>query len=65
MKMEQPMSDGFAGKTYTLISILSATISFSDVYDAVKMIGALIAIFSGIMAIRYYHFATKKIKNND
>ena len=53
------------GKFYTFISILSAFISVSEVLEWMKIIGSVIAIISGIMAIRYYHFATKKIKKND
>lgn len=57
-------NDNLLGKICTILSISSATISFSDAYEVVKLIGAIIAIISGGMAIRYYHHATKKLKQS-
>jgi hypothetical protein len=48
----------------TGISVLSAIISISTIQPVVTLIAGLIAIVSGIMAIRYYYNATKKVKND-
>lgn len=47
----------------TGISVLSAIVSISTIQPIVTLIAGLIAIVSGIMAIRYYYNATKKVKN--
>ena len=47
----------------TGISLLSAIISISTVQPIITLIAGLIAIISGIMAIRYYYNATKKVKD--
>jgi hypothetical protein len=57
-------NDTFHGKICTIISVFGATVSFTDFYEVVKVVGALVAIISGGMAIRYYHHATKKIKQS-
>jgi hypothetical protein len=47
------------------ISILTASfaiVTMQTMQMYLTMSASLIAIFSGIMAIRYYWFATKKIK---
>jgi hypothetical protein len=48
----------------TGISVLSAIISISTIQPIVTLVAGLIAIISGIMAIRYYYNATKKVKND-
>jgi hypothetical protein len=48
----------------TGISVLSAIVSISTLQPIVTLIAGLIAIVSGIMAIRYYYNATKKVKND-
>jgi hypothetical protein len=48
----------------TGISVLSAIVSISTIQPVVTLIAGLIAIVSGIMAIRYYYNATKKVKND-
>jgi hypothetical protein len=48
----------------TGISVLSAIVSISTLQPVVTLIAGLIAIVSGIMAIRYYYNATKKVKND-
>lgn len=48
----------------TGISVLSAIVSISTIQPIVTLIAGLIAIVSGIMAIRYYYNATKKVKND-
>ena len=49
----------------TGISVLSAIVSISTIQPIVTLIAGLIAIVSGIMAIRYYYNATKKVKGDD
>ena len=49
----------------TGISVLSAIISVSTIQPIVTLLAGLIAIISGVMAIRYYYNATKKVKKND
>lgn len=49
----------------SVISLTSASICLitaSDVQPYFTLAGSIIAIASGIFAIRYYYFATKKIK---
>jgi hypothetical protein len=48
----------------TGISVLSAIVSISTIQPIVTLVAGLIAIVSGIMAIRYYYNATKKVKND-
>lgn len=57
-------NDTYYGKICTIMSVFGATISFTDFYEVIKLVGAVIAIVSGGMAIRYYHHATKKIKQS-
>jgi hypothetical protein len=47
----------------TGISLLSAIVSISTVQPIITLIAGLIAIISGVMAIRYYYNATKKVKD--
>jgi len=47
----------------TGISLLSAIVSISTVQPIITLLAGLIAIISGIMAIRYYYNATKKVKD--
>ncbi len=49
----------------TGISVLSAIVSISTIQPIVTTVAGLIAIVSGIMAIRYYYYTTKKVKKND
>ena len=48
----------------TGISLLSAIVSISTVQPIITLIAGLIAIISGVMAIRYYYNATKKVKDD-
>ena len=61
MKMS---NDTYYGKICTILSVFGAGVSLTDFYEVVKLIGAIVAIISGGMAIRYYHHATKKIKQS-
>ncbi len=47
----------------TGISLLSAIVSISTVQPIITLLAGLIAIISGVMAIRYYYNATKKVKD--
>ncbi len=46
----------------TAISVSGAMLSIADVQPIVTLIASLIAIISGLFAIRYYIKATNKIK---
>lgn len=47
----------------TGVSMTAATLSVTQVQPFVTLVAGLVAIFSGIMAIRYYYNATKKVKD--
>jgi hypothetical protein len=49
----------------TGVSMTAATLTITQVQPFVTLVAGLVAIFSGIMAIRYYYNATKKVNNND
>ena len=46
----------------TLLSVSGAILSIADIQPIVTLIASLVAIVSGIFAIRYYIKATNKIK---
>lgn len=46
----------------TGVSMAAATLTITQVQPVVTLIAGLVAIASGIMAIRYYYNATKKVK---
>ena len=50
------------GDTATILSVSSAIISITDFQPIVTMIGSIVAIISGIFAIRYYYLVSKKLK---
>jgi hypothetical protein len=45
------------------ISFLSAVITISSIQPFVSLCAGLVAIVSGIFAIRYYYWKTKHFKN--
>jgi hypothetical protein len=47
-----------------LVSTIGAIVSVTTIQPIITMIAGLVAIVSGIMAIRYYYNATKKVKND-
>ncbi len=49
----------------TLISISGAAVTISSIQPFVSLAAGLVAIVSGLFAIRYYHKKTKNIKKND
>ena len=46
----------------TGVSMTAATLTITQVQPIITMLAGLVAIVSGVMAIRYYYNATKKIK---
>jgi hypothetical protein len=48
--------------TISIISASFSVVTISQVQPIVTLVGSIIALTSGIFAIRYYHFATKKVK---
>jgi hypothetical protein len=57
--MTQDSSQALAN---TAVSMTAATITITQVQPFVTLIAGLVAIFSGVMAIRYYYNATKRVK---
>lgn len=49
----------------TGVSMTAATLTITQVQPIITMFAGLVAIVSGIMAIRYYYNATKKVKQNE
>lgn len=47
------------------ISLLSAIITISTIQPIVSLLAGLVAIVSGIFAIRYYYFKTKHLKKDE
>jgi CHASE2 domain-containing sensor protein len=48
--------------TATILSISSALLSIANFQPVVTLLASLVAIISGIFAIRYYYQATKKLE---
>jgi hypothetical protein len=46
------------------ISMISAVVTISSIQPLVSLCAGLVAIVSGIFAIRYYYWKTKNIKND-
>ena len=44
----------------TAVSMTAATLTITQVQPFVTLLAGLVAIISGVMAIRYYYKATKK-----
>ena len=57
--MTQDSSQALAN---TAVSMTAATITITQVQPFVTLIAGLVAIFSGVMAIRYYYNANKRVK---
>jgi hypothetical protein len=56
------MSNHNSADTATILSISSALLSIGNFQPAVTLLASLVAIISGIFAIRYYYQATKKLE---
>jgi hypothetical protein len=50
--------------TAASISILSAVVTISSIQPYVSLTAGLVAIVSGIFAIRYYYWKTKHLKKD-
>jgi hypothetical protein len=50
--------------TSASISILSAVVTISSIQPFVSLTAGLVAIVSGIFAIRYYYWKTKNLKKD-
>jgi hypothetical protein len=46
----------------TIVSISSAVVSVSNIQPFVTLVASLVAIVSGLFAIRYYYRVTKHLK---
>jgi hypothetical protein len=46
----------------TIVSLVSATLSITSIQPLFTLLASLVAIVSGVMAIRYYYKMTKKLK---
>jgi hypothetical protein len=47
------------------ISILSAVVTVSTIQPFVSLCAGIVAIVSGVFAIRYYYWKTKNLKNDN
>jgi hypothetical protein len=47
------------------ISILSAVVTISTIQPFVSLCAGIVAIVSGVFAIRYYYWKTKNLKNDN
>ena len=56
------MSSHNSADTATIVSISSALLSIGNFQPLVTLLASLVAIVSGVFAIRYYIKATKKLK---
>ena len=56
------MSSHNSADTATIVSISSALLSIGNFQPLVTLLASLVAIVSGLFAIRYYYRATKKLK---
>jgi hypothetical protein len=64
-KMETPHQNPMTAFVSSCISMLSAffaVITIQDVQPYFTLGASVIAILSGVFAVRYYYYATKKIK---
>jgi hypothetical protein len=54
------------GHTSLLISVLSGSVAWVDAQSVdmgVKIFSSCVSLVAGLMAIRYYHYNTKRVKN--
>lgn len=62
--MNHELSHGHASLAVSLIGGIISWINGIPVGEAVKLIAGIVSIGAGIMAIRYYHYATIKAKKH-
>ena len=51
------------GDVSATVSILSAVVTMSSIQTYVSLFAGLVAIVSGVFAIRYYYWKTKHMNN--
>lgn len=56
------MANNHQADQSTIVSVVSAILSLTSIQPLFTLIASLVAIISGVMAIRYYYKMTKKIK---
>jgi len=52
------------GDVSATISILGAVVTISSIQPIISLFAGLVAIVSGIFAIRYYYWKTKHLNND-
>ena len=57
------MTDQTHGDISATISVVGAVVTISSIQPFVSLCAGLVAIISGIFAIRYYYWKTKNIKD--
>ena len=57
------MTHNTHGDISATVSILSAVVTISSIQPFVSLCAGLVAIVSGIFAIRYYYWKTKHMNN--
>ena len=57
------MTNHTNGDISATISVIGAVITMSSIQPIVSLFAGLVAIISGIFAIRYYYWKTKHINN--
>lgn len=65
--MEQQQGHPVVAGSCTILSVISSAFALISIKEAQAIAGLIasgVAIVSGIMAIRYYHFQAKKIKKD-
>jgi hypothetical protein len=58
------MTNNTHGDVSATISILGAVVTISNIQPIVSLLAGLVAIVSGIFAIRYYYWKTKHLNND-
>ena len=53
------------GDVSATVSILGAVVTISSIQPIVSLFAGLVAIVSGIFAIRYYYWKTKHLNNDN
>jgi hypothetical protein len=53
---------GFAYSVLSIMAAVFARVTLDDAKAWTSFFASLIALASGVMAVRYYYYATKKVK---
>jgi hypothetical protein len=59
------MTNNTHGDVSATVSILGAVVTISNIQPIVSLLAGLVAIVSGVFAIRYYYWKTKHMNNDD